>query len=212
MGELSKNTWEGQEKKVTMTGSELVTAEYKFVVSRNLIKGLYYLNNLLEILLPHHIPHIRQAGANKYIADFVPHDERHEKLQSNLDTEIGLSVEEDVEKDVRIKELNAELLELGIYGDNKSGRNYIIDPSGKAEYVDAILPWQIIKVFNKSSSNQTSYGLDLNVDFNKLSEKVSGLPDPSLKQKAASFLSRLNQLWEEESQKQDLSEYLHKIN
>ncbi len=205
----SENHWEGTEKLVERTDETHIEAEYRFKVPQNLIKAAYYLNNILEILLPGQIPHMQKAWANKYVADFVPHDQRHEEIQHSVEAGLESLKEAEAENDERVKELNNKLLALGIYSDNKSGRNYIINPEGKAEYVDTVLPWQVIKVYDKSAVNQTKYRLELNVNLEKLSEQLQNISDETLNSKALGYLNRLNELWVQESKKTNLSEYLH---
>jgi hypothetical protein len=157
----------------------------------NQIKARFYLTKILHLLFPKNIPDMHWAGSepNSFQADKGEHSELHKIINTGKETHISFEeAMESIESDSAVSDFLKELDKLGIRSMDYASVNYSHDSEGNPLYLDTFYVWK----------KRNDGKLQLFCDLDKLEDAIDLLSDED-NVRAKSYLSRLKNLYEEES-------------
>ena len=178
-----------------------------FHESPNYIKAVYYANQIAEILIPKFIRHISQTGR---IPEKNNEDSKHYIVGDGF-IKPGKFMPLDRLDSIEVYNYYDDLFKKNGFEIDRQADNIAQNPSNPDEYlyIDSISPWRYKKrgIAHEHKSKKGDYGLGgfvaiyepiAQYDEEKVRAAIKGLPDENTREKALSFLDRMNVLLHEE--------------
>lgn len=195
---------EGKEKKVFINPEDegRIISEKKEGVEKETprqLKGRYYLQKIVHVLLPDNTPDIYQVsesteGEQVIDAERISHTSGHELLQEKR----RLGEDEEPAKQKIIEELGGgmnevtnALADIGLaFNIDENVGNYTKDEEGNVHYLETFKPWEV--------DVTDSTKLEMLFDKEELFDAINNITDSKIKEQSLKYFARLLTLFEEE--------------